>query len=172
MPETLIVRFVRPREGSTLEWVHDLLYRDEEVIVSAYNFTLDRPFSVAGTVVIRDGYRGILFELVQENREVVAVRTPNGRLTGYYVNVNSRPKTFDGGYEVVDWELDVWVSPDAKRCWVLDQDEFEESVRTGVLDRESAARARTVTNRTVRSVREDAFPPRIVRTLLPRFRHV
>lgn len=170
--ETIVVRFVRPREGTAQEWVHDLVHRDEEVIVSAFDFTLEEPISVAGEVVIRDGHRGILFEFVRKNVEVVAVLTPEGRLTGYYVNVNSPPEPFDGGYAVVDWELDVWVSPDGRRCWVLDEDEYEEAVRAGVLDRETARRARDVADGVVRSVEEGRFPPGIVRALLPRFRQV
>jgi len=153
--------FDRPGVGRT-EWTQDLVAETPDFILSSFRFEIDRPLVVDGKVVIASGYSAYLFEMVGENTEVVAVFDYRGRPTGYYVNLNSEPRRFEGGYEVTDWFLDMWVFPDL-RYRVLDADEFEAAVDAGVIDHPTAARARDVLRRLEDALSKRDFPPAPVR---------
>ncbi len=160
MPE-IRIRFLRPGKGTT-EWAQELVTETSDFILSSFRFDVDRPLVVDGRMVIASGHSGYLFEMVRENTEIVAVFDPLGRPTGYYVNLNSEPRRFEGGYEVTDWFLDVWVFPDL-RYRVLDEDEFGTAVERGVIDPGTAARAREALRRVERAIAARDFPPLAVR---------
>ena len=155
------IRFSRPGAGVT-EWTQDLIAETSHFILTSFSFQVDEPLVVDGKVVIASGSTGLLFEMLRENIEVIAVFDFRGSLTGYYVNLNSEPQRFEGGYEVTDWFLDLWVFPDL-RYRVLDAEEFDEAVRRGVLDPVEVARAREVLRRVETSIALRDFPPSPVR---------
>ena len=157
----LCIRLVRPGVG-TQEWAQDLLVENPDFILSSFTFDLERPLIVDGKIVAASGFSGYLFEMLRENTEIIAVFDYRGKLTGYYVNLNSEPRRFPGGYEVTDWFLDLWVFPDLHHR-VLDEDEFDAAVARGLLDPGDAERARSTLRRVLASVAARDFPPRAVR---------
>ncbi len=160
----LILRIVRPGIGVS-ELTNELLEEASDVVVSSFTFRAARPLVVDGAVVMAEGYRCLLFELLQENFEVISVFDHGELLTGYYVNLNSEPRPFVGGYEITDWFLDIWAFPDL-RYRVLDVDEFDAAVAAGVLPPADAAAARSVLARVERDIVALAFPPARVRDYL------
>jgi len=153
--------FHRPGVGTT-EWTQDLVAETPDFILSSFVFEDERPMAIDGKVVVTRGYSGHLFEMVRENTEVVTVFDDRDRPTGYYVNLNSEPRRFEGGYEVTDWFLDVWVFPDLQYR-VLDVDEFEAAVESRLIDSTTAARARDVLRRVEAALAARDFPPSPVR---------
>ena len=155
---TIRLRFVRPPDNVKV-WVHELLREDEGVIVQRFSFSeLPEPFTVAGRAVVDNGHVGVLYELVGRSLEVIKVYGPGSEFKGYYCNINTSPRPFEGGYEVTDLFLDVWVFPDLEYV-VLDQDEFDEAVRRGWLDTEQADLARSVLGELVEDLDAGRFPP-------------
>ena len=153
--------FHRPGIGTT-EWTQDLVAETSDFILTSFRFETKRPLVVDGVLVVTSGYSGYLFEMIRENTEVVAVFDYRDRPTGYYVNLNSEPRRIDGGYEVTDWFLDVWVFPDL-RYRVLDADEFDAAVASSVIDSTTAARAREVLHRVENALAARDFPPAPIR---------
>lgn len=164
----LTLRIRRPGIGVS-ELTNELLEEAPEATVSSFTYGSPRTLVVDGAVAMARGYECILFELLRENLEVIAVFDTGRDLAGYYVNLNSEPRPFDGGYEITDWFLDVWVFPDLRYA-VLDREEFEAAVAAGHLPPPEATRARSLLERVTRTIAAGAFPPRIVRDYLVRAR--
>jgi predicted RNA-binding protein associated with RNAse of E/G family len=155
------LRFVRlPDDIAT--WTHELLHQDESVIISKFRFSgLKRPSEIKGRVVVDNEYMGICYEFVDKGYEIIKVFDLDERLTGYYCNINTRPRLFEGGYEVVDLFLDVWVFPDLEYS-VMDEDEFECALEKGLIGEKERAFAQTVLRGIIGDLEEGKFPPRIV----------
>lgn len=154
----MILRLIRlPDEVD--EWEHELLLDTPELIISEFRFSgLERPTVLDGKTITENGYRGVLFEFVEEWYEIMKIWNHEGELVGYYCNINTPPERFEGGYEVTDLFLDLWVFPDLTYR-VLDEDEFEVALAKGLIDEESAAKARKVLASLKKRVVEGNFPP-------------
>ncbi len=144
------------------EWEHELLLDTPELIISEFTFSgLPKPSVLEGKIVTENGYRGILFEFVDEWYEIIKIWDHDGDLVGYYCNINAPPVMFDGGYEITDLFLDLWVYPDLE-CIVLDEDELLEAVERNLIDPELKEKAQKVLAGLVAMVKSGKFPPKIV----------
>jgi uncharacterized protein len=86
----------------------------------------------------------------------VLVWWENRRFEGWYVNLERPLERTAIGFDYLDLELDIYVRPD--RSWeVLDEDEFEEAQRLGVIAPEEAAAVRAEAARAVRTI--EAWDP-------------
>lgn len=128
------VRYLRPGK-QTREWMQQLILDDGGVVVSSFVFSLNKPFAVEDRVVIKSGYRGILFDLFDRWFNVVKVYDGK-RLVGYYSDIRTPPERIKGGYEATDLFIDLWVDKSGE-CYVLDKDEFEKSSLEPVLRRKT-----------------------------------
>lgn len=73
------------------------------------------------------------------------------------------PPEIDGRvWHTTDLYLDVWVSADGT-ARLLDEDEFEEAVARGLLDEDTARRAREEADRLLAEARDGLWPPVVVR---------
>jgi hypothetical protein len=90
---------------------------------------------------------------------LTAPRTPHSVLVwwvedvfdGWYVNLERPLERSELGFDYLDLELDIYVRPD--RTWeLLDEDEFEEAKRLGVIAPEEAAAVRAEAARAVRMI--------------------
>jgi predicted RNA-binding protein associated with RNAse of E/G family len=92
--------------------------------------------------------------------EVIAVAR-DGRLSGYYVNINLPYKRRDDGYEAKDLFLDLWVWADGGFT-ILDEDEFVDARRDGLVTADEARFAYEALSNTVRMINFHRFPPKEV----------
>jgi predicted RNA-binding protein associated with RNAse of E/G family len=144
------------------EWEHELLLDDQELIVSEFIFSgLPRPSVLKGRTVTENGYRGILFEFVKEWYEIIKIWNHDGGLVGYYCNINAPPIRFEGGYEITDLFLDLWVFPDLEYI-ILDEDELLEGAERGWISSSMKMKAQEVLTELVNTVESGKFPPEIV----------
>jgi predicted RNA-binding protein associated with RNAse of E/G family len=144
------------------EWEHELLLDTPEMIVSEFIFSgLPKPSELEGRIITENGYRGILFEFVNEWYEIIKIWNHDGDLVGYYCNINEPPVMFDGGYEVIDLFLDLWVYPDLE-YFILDEDELLDAYERNWIDIDQKEKAREVLAGLVAMVKSGRFPPRIV----------
>jgi predicted RNA-binding protein associated with RNAse of E/G family len=70
----------------------------------------------------------------------------------------------DGGIELTDLFLDLWVSPDL-RYKVLDREELEEALRNGWIAKQLYAKAKEELNKLVKIVKQGKFPPYQIKCL-------
>lgn len=76
---------------------------------------------------------------------------PNGRLRGWYVNLEERHRRWEGGLDTRDHVLDVWV-PRPRRWEWKDVDEFEQAIRHGRLSQAEADEVRAEGQRVIEIV--------------------
>ena len=88
-----------------------------------------------------------------------------GKNTGYYCDIVVPLKLLDdGGVELTDLFLDLWVSPDLKYK-VLDEEELEEAFRKAWITKPLYDRAKKELRKLISVVKRGKFPPYSVRCL-------
>jgi predicted RNA-binding protein associated with RNAse of E/G family len=155
----VLVRVIRPH-GETCDHEQELVEDRGNLIITKFDF-LNHRLAVHDQLVIADGYHALLFEFFHPPLEIIVVTDEDRILTGYYCNVNTEPSRIDGGYEVVDLYLDIFVLPDM-RYEILDEDEFQEAIEKGWITEEQVSLARETVARVVKDIETGRFPPRIV----------
>lgn len=112
--------------------------------------------------MLADGYWAVWFLFKDRPYDVARFYRPDGVWTGYYADVlepvrwrGADPHTLE---PLVDLFLDLWIAPDG-RYLVLDEDEFEQAARSGHLNAEQIATARSTLDQLVGEVESWAFPP-------------
>ncbi len=122
MRDGVTVRLVKPGKGETVEYQGVVLRQSERHLLIHARWTLPRlelPF-----VTFEPGDHFFEHYLFDAHFNIHEVRAPNGRLKGWYCNA-CRPAVLEGGLLVSeDLELDLFVSPDRGRIFVLDEAEF------------------------------------------------
>ena len=155
----VLVRVIR-LHGETCDHEQELVEDRGDLIITKFDF-LNYRLVVHDELVIADGYHALLFEFFHPPLEIIVVTDEDRILTGYYCNVNTEPSRIDGGYEVVDLYLDIFVLPDM-RYEILDEDEFQEAIEKGWITEEHVSLARETVARTIKDIETGRFPPRIV----------
>ena len=138
---TIELVVVRPGKGTTV-WKNSLVYRDDEVIVSRFDFKgLEKPFTVDGQVMIDNGYSGTCVDFLDKTYEFLEVYNTQGVYMGLYCNINRIPEVDGNTVKVHDLFLDLWIFPDGREV-VLDEDEFEDATESGFLTGDDIKTAR------------------------------
>lgn len=130
--EKLELVAIRPGKPTEI-WLNERIYEDEEVVISLFDFSnLKKDFVVDGKVMIDRSCRALCADFIGQPYEILVVLDKEKRLSGYYVNIN-RSIVKDGNRVIVhDLFLDIWIFPDMS--WkVLDEEEFEEARRAGLI---------------------------------------
>lgn len=157
----VLVRVIRPH-GEISDYEQELVEDRGDLVITRFDFTYyRRPLIVYGQEVLAEGYHALLFEFFDPPLEIIVVTDEDCILTGYYCNVNTEPSRIDGGYEVVDLYLDIFVLPDM-RYEILDEDEFQEAIEKDWITEEQVSLARETVARVVKDIETGRFPPRIV----------
>jgi hypothetical protein len=119
-----------------------------------------------GDLVLAPGYQMIYFELMEEWFGVGKVRNLRGEHTGYYCDIVTPPRLLeDGGVELTDLFLDLWVSPDL-RYKVLDEEELEDAFSKGWITERLHKKAKEELRKLVARVEQRRFPPQNVKYLI------
>jgi hypothetical protein len=84
----------------------------------------------------------------------------DGEHLGYYVDVDTPMRMIGGEYYLTDLFLDLWIAPDG-RFIELDQDEFEQGFRKGLLTHYQYKKARQVFEKLKREIATRDFFLRI-----------
>jgi predicted RNA-binding protein associated with RNAse of E/G family len=159
--KTIKLRFVRLPDIINV-WTHELIRQDEKIIVSRFKFEdLKGPYSIKGRLVVKNGYTGVCYDFLDKGYEIIKVLDMEDKLTGYYCNINKYPKVHEGWYEVVDLFLDIWVFPDMNYV-VLDEDEFEDAFKKGVIKEDEKKFAEKNLGDIIRILETKKFPPKIM----------
>lgn len=143
------------RGKPTRVWKQKLLTNTDDIIISSFEFRLKEPFSpFDDRVLIRSGYHGVLFELMDEWYNVVKIFDEDKRLKGYYSDIRTPPDKTKNGYIAEDRFLDYWVDLDGSYI-LLDEDEFKEAD----LPRQLEDKALRTAKRLKKMIKNDDYPP-------------
>jgi hypothetical protein len=78
----------------------------------------------------------------------------NGVFEGWYVNLQEPAGRYAGGYDTMDWQLDIWVTSDRVPSW-KDEDDVRVALATGLL---TGAQAREAREERLRVIAERPWP--------------
>jgi predicted RNA-binding protein associated with RNAse of E/G family len=78
-------------------------------------------------------------------------------LLGYYSDIGTPLSKTPKGYRMIDWFLDIWLSPDGT-LYELDLDEFEEALARDLLNASEAALARNTFERLIDEAKAGSYP--------------
>jgi predicted RNA-binding protein associated with RNAse of E/G family len=78
-------------------------------------------------------------------------------LLGYYSDVGTPLTRASNGFQMTDWFLDIWLSPDGT-LFELDVDEFEEALSKDLLTEQEAEIARSTFARLIEEVKQGIYP--------------
>ncbi len=143
--ETVTLTYKRPPDRVN-HFQQELLYLDDEVIVTSQRVKPSSPIVQNGETVLADNFAAVWFVFTGLWYDVGKVYNLNNEWTGYYcdvmkpvmrnVDVNRKLNRF----EITDLFLDLWINPDGT-YEIQDEDEFEEAVQNGAVDPELERKA-------------------------------
>jgi predicted RNA-binding protein associated with RNAse of E/G family len=143
----------------------ELLYRSEKIIVGKSKITSAHSVVFDDEVVLAAGFQIAYFELIGKWFTIGKIRDLEGRHTGYYCDIVTPPRLLnDGGVELTDLFLDLWVSSDL-RYKVLDEEELEKALQEGWITKQLYERAEKEMEKLVGIVKRGKFPPCYVRRI-------
>jgi predicted RNA-binding protein associated with RNAse of E/G family len=161
---TFHLRYVR-LPNNVLDLYDDLVYRSELVVVGRSRIQSANSVVFDGKVVLASGYQIVYFDLMGEWFSVGRISDPDGRHTGHYCDIITPPRPLeDGGVEITDLFLDLWVAP-SLRYKILDEEELNDALRKGWITEQLYERAQTELKRLVSLVRQGDFPPPLIKRL-------
>jgi len=142
-----------------------LIYRSKKVIVGKSQITSTHSVMFDGKAVLAPGFQIVYFEMMGKWFTVGKIRDLRGRHTGYYCDIVTSPRLLkDGGIELTDLFLDLWVSRDL-RYKVLDEDELENALRKRWISKRLYDKAKEQLRKLVDIVERGRFPPYHVKYL-------
>jgi predicted RNA-binding protein associated with RNAse of E/G family len=160
----LHLRYVR-LPNHVLNLYDDLIYKSKKVIVGKSQITSAHSVVFDGEVVLAAGFQIVYFDFMGKWFTVGKIRDMQGRHTGYYCDIVTPPRLLeDGGVEVTDLFLDLWVSPDLRHK-VLDEGELENAYSEGWITKQLYECAKKEMEKLVNIVKQGKFPPKQVKNL-------
>ncbi|MGD0495043.1 MAG: DUF402 domain-containing protein [Candidatus Bathyarchaeia archaeon] len=158
------MRYVRLPDN-VLDLHDDLVYRSKEIIVGKSQIRSANSVVFDGKTVMASGYQIVYFEMMRKWFSVGKIRDLDGKHTGYYCDIITPPRLLeDGVVEITDLFLDLWVSPDL-RYKVLDEEELENALEKGWIEKQLYEKSRIELQKLVTSVKRGDFPPPLVKYL-------
>ena len=116
-----------------------LLYLDDDVIVTSQRVKPSTPIVQNGKTVLADNFAAIWFVFTGLWYDVGKVYNLNNEWTGYYCDIMKPVKRSMNTagelncFEITDLFLDLWVNPDGS-YEIQDEDEFEAAIQSGAID--------------------------------------
>lgn len=162
--QKLRMRYVRLPDR-VLNLCDELIYKSGRVVVGKSHVESAHGVEFDGEVVLANGFQFLYFDLMDKWFTVGKIRNLQGKHTGYYCDIVMPPKLLgDGGVEITDLFLDLWVSPDL-RYRILDEEELEQAFEKGWINKQLYHRAKEELKKLISLVCKGNFPPSIVKRL-------
>ena len=135
---TLIYKWLPDRVNQSQQ---QLLYVDENVIVTFQRVKPSAPIVQEGEIVLGDNFTVVWFVFTDLWYGVAKVYNLNNEWTGYYCDIMEPVKRGVGVagkpdyFKITDLFLDLWINPDGT-YQIQDEDEFEDAVQEGIINTE------------------------------------
>jgi uncharacterized protein len=155
------IHYRRPPDQEQIFDQRVILERDDVVVTLAEEMKIDQAMRIDGRIVLEDGSSVVWFTFPGAWHDIGRFHLADGSFTGYYANVLTPPVMEPGEWWTTDLYLDLWLTPDGS-VRLLDEDEFEAAVGRGLLDRETALRARAEAETLLIAAEAGSWPPPVV----------
>lgn len=162
-PRSVTIEYIRPgKETSYFE--EDLLLENDDVLKTFKRL----PEEVAAhlTQHLREGnyitndQRCVYIRKVysfHEHFSVLVFQDEEQKTLGTYSDIGTPLTRTDRGYQMTDWFLDIWLSPNGT-LYELDEDEFEAALTQGLLTESEATIARATFARLIDEAKQGIYP--------------
>jgi predicted RNA-binding protein associated with RNAse of E/G family len=147
-----------------MELNDELVYRSDKVIVGKAEVSSENSVVFDGETVLAPDFKIVYFDIFGRWFAVDKVWNLQGEHTGYYCDIVMPPRLKGDWLELTDLFLDLWVSPDL-RYRILDEDELEDALRKGWIEKEIYDKAREELQKLIGLVESKRFPPLLVKNL-------
>ena len=143
--ETITLTYKRP-PNRVNHFQQQLLYVDDEVIVTSQRVKPSSPIVQNGKTVLDDNFATVWFVFTGLWYDVGKVYNLDNEWTGYYCDIMKpvkRSMDVNGKlecFEITDLFLDLWINPDGT-YQIQDEDEFEAAIQEGIIDAELERKA-------------------------------
>jgi len=140
-----------------------LVHETADCIITLLEHTpMRRTMRIDDEIALEDGSPVVWFTFPGLWHDIGRFHTADGRFTGFYANVLTPVELVSRlHWRTTDLYLDVWL-PERGHARLLDEDEFEEAERAGLLPHEWASAARDEAARLLEHAARDEWPPAIV----------
>ena len=162
-PSEVRIEYIRPGKDVT-EYVEDLVLENEEYIKTFKVFSDEitesltqglRKNGFISNGQITTSVTKIYF--FHEHFDLLLFQDEQGKTLGYYSDIGTPLIKTANGYQMTDWFLDIWLSPDGK-LFELDMDEFEEALSKDLMNTSEAEIARSTFARLIDEVKKGIYP--------------
>ena len=157
--KTIELIYKRPPDRVS-HFPQNLLYEDDNVIVTTQRIKPSSPIIIDGMTVLGDNYRAVWFVFANRWYDIGKIYNLEDHFTGYYCDIILPMKRTDTHFEITDLFLDLWVSPDGS-YQVEDEDEFESAIVQNWIQTDLANQARKALQDLIAEIESGAFPPEI-----------
>ena len=157
--ETIELIYKRP-PNRVNHFQQNLLYEDDNVIVTTQRIKPSSPIIIDGVTVLGDNYRAVWFVFANRWYDIGKIYNLEDHFTGYYCDIILPMKRTDTHFEITDLFLDLWVSPEGS-YQVEDEDEFELAIARNWIQTDLANQARRALQGLIAEIQSGAFPPEI-----------
>ena len=155
------IHYRRPPDREQIFDQTVVLERDDVIVTLSEAMEFDPPMRIEGDIALETGSSVVWFTFPGAWHDVGSFHLADGTFTGFYANVLTPPEIDGRVWHTTDLYLDVWVSADGT-VRLLDEDEFEEAVGRGLMDKDTARRARDEADMLLAQAREGSWPPAVV----------
>jgi len=162
-PQEVRIDYIRPGKGLQ-QFVEDLVSEDEHYLKTFKIFPDDIAESLTQSLRSNSfiseeqrttGITKIYF--FHEHFNLLQFLDENRQLLGYYSDIGTPLIKRSDSYQMTDWFLDIWLSPDG-RLFELDMDEFEVARSSHLLSEKDAEIALSAFTRLTEEVRQGIYP--------------
>lgn len=156
--ETVTLTYKRPPDRVNY-FQQQLLYIDDDVIVTSQRVKPSSPIVQNGETVLADNFAAVWFVFTGLWYDVGKVYNLANEWTGYYCDIMKpvKRRMNTAGeldcFEITDLFLDLWINPDGT-YEIQDEDEFEEAIQIGAIDAELERKAREVLDTLIAKVKD------------------
>jgi len=155
--------YIRPGKDMT-HYVEDLVFENEEFIKTFKQFpshisenltqSLRKNGFISSNQIATAITKTYFFH---EHFDLLQFQNEQGEILGYYSDIGTPLIKTTNGYQMTDWFLDIWLSPDGA-LFELDMDEFEEALSKDLLNAIDAKIARNTFARLIHEVKQGIYP--------------
>ncbi len=163
MTRTITVEYIRPGK-ETSYYEEDVLVENDEYLKTFKRLPDEIDDRLTRSLrenhfIAPDEYCACVTKVYffQEYFNLLSFQDAHEGLLGYYSDIGTPLVKTPDGYQITDWFLDIWLSPDGT-LFELDEDEFEAALAKNLLNDSESQIARTTFNRLIGEVKAGIYP--------------
>ena len=162
-PKEVRIEYIRPGKG-VQQFTEDLVLENDLFLKTFKIFPDDVAENLTQSLLdngfITENQRTTAISKIyffHEHFNLLQFLDENQQILGYYSDIGTPLIKTPDSYQMTDWFLDIWLSPDGK-LFELDMDEFEVARSSHLLSEPDAEVALSTFTRLIDEVKQDIYP--------------